>query len=233
MNCLEFRRRCLAEPQSNDSGFLRHKSECANCADFAARMGQVEEKLSQALRVDVPENLASRIILRQSLNEGRFQHRRRRPMYALAAGVLLAVGLAGGLFTMISKPSFNQAVMTHLEGEWDSLVVRDDLTAQKLATVLQAVGGELRGSLGNVRHASICNFSKNGGAHLVLEGDQGPVIALLLPEAHVARSEVVYTEKLDGLIVSTNDGSMVIAGEKGTALEETALGVRSAMVWRF
>ena len=87
MNCLEFRRRCLAEPGNQDSEFVRHKRECAACAEFAVSMHDIDRTLVEALRVDVPENLASRIILRQSLQNGQVTGRHKLRRYAIAASL--------------------------------------------------------------------------------------------------------------------------------------------------
>ena len=232
MNCLEFRRRCLAEPGNQDSEFVRHKNECAACAEFAVGMRHIDGTLVEALRVDVPENLASRIILRQSLQKSEVPSKYKPRRYAIAASLLLTLGLAGGLHTIISTAPFHRAVMAHLDGEWDLLVQRQDVSDQKLMSVLDTVGGELKGDIGKIRHASLCDFSEYGGAHLVLEGRKGPVVVLLLPEKHIAGSKVMSGDRSEGILVSTNNGSMAIVGDKDEALHGVERQVRAALVWR-
>ena len=95
MNCLEFRRICLAEPGNQGNDYLRHQQECPRCAEHVASVIRDDKQIEEALRVDVPDNLASRIILRQSIFSGRAERRRARLMYALAAGVLLAAMITG------------------------------------------------------------------------------------------------------------------------------------------
>ncbi|MFB3088907.1 MAG: DUF3379 family protein [Acidiferrobacterales bacterium] len=232
MNCLEFRRRCFAEPGNQDNEFVRHKNECAACTDFAEHMRKVNKTLVEALRVDVPENLASRIILRQSLqkSEGPSKYKPRR--YAIAASLLLTLGLAGGLYTIISTAPFHRAVMAHLDGEWDLLVQRQDVSDQKLMSMLDTVGGELKGDIGKIKHASLCDFSEYGGAHLVLEGRKGPVVVLLLPKKDIAGPNVMSGNRSEGILVSTNNGSMAIVGDKDEALHDVERQVRAALVWR-
>ncbi len=232
MNCLEFRRQCLAEPASQDSAFLHHKGECESCAGLVAQVGQFDKRLSDALRVDVPENLASRIILRQSLAQAHKWPARLRSVYAIAAGVLLAVGLAGLLTAVTRAPSFEQSVVTHLDTEWNRLIAQRDVTEQKLVRVLSSLGGELQGEIGDIRHASVCDFAKEGGAHLVFDGRKGPVVVLLLPKKHVEAPRAVATKQFDGSIVPTNHGSMVVIGAEGEDLQDITRKVRSAIVWR-
>ena len=230
MNCLEFRRRCFAKPGNQDSEFVRHKRECVACAEFAVRMRDIDRTLVEALRVDVPENLTSRIILRQSLQNGQVPSKHRPRRYAIAASLLLTLGLA--VFTVISTTSFHRAVMAHLDGEWDSLVRRQDVSDQKLMSVLDTVGSELKGDIGKLRHASLCDFSEYGGVHLVLEGRKGPVVVLLMSGNHIAAPKVMSGDRSEGILVPTNNGSMVIAGNKDEALHGVERQVRAALVWR-
>ncbi len=195
-------------------------------------MRQVDKTLGKAVRVDVPENLASRIILRQSLQKSQVPSRHRPRRYAIAASLLLTLGLAGGLYTIISTAPFHRTVMAHLDGEWDSLVQRHDVSDEKLTSVLDTVGAELKGEIGKIRHASLCDFSDYGGAHLVLEGRKGPVVVLLLPEQHIAGPKVVSGDKADGVIVPTNNGSMAIVGDKDEVIHGIERQVRAALVWR-
>lgn len=211
---------------------MRHKRKCAACAEFAVGMRHIERTLVEALRVDVPENLAARIILTQSLQNGQVPNKRRPRRYAIAASLLLTLGLAGGLYTIISTTPFHRAVMAHLDGEWDSLVQRQDVSDQKLMSVLATVGSELKGDIGKIRHASLCDLSEYGGAHLVLEGLKGPVVVLLLPEKHIAGPNVMSGDRSDGILVSTNNGSMAIVGDKDEAFHGIERRVRSAVVWR-
>ncbi len=89
-----------------------------------------------------------------------------------------------------------------------------------------------RVDIGKLRHASLCDFSEYGGAHLVLEGRKGPVVVLLLPEKHIAGPNVMSGDRSEGILVSTNNGSMAIVGDKDEALHGVERQVRAALVWR-
>ena len=58
------------------------------------------------------------------------------------------------------------------------------------------------------------------------------MVVLLLPEKHIAGSKVVSGETSGGIIVPTNNGSMVIVGDGGEALDGIERRMRSAVVWR-
>lgn len=232
MNCLEFRRYCVAEPAAEEREFVRHKNECTACAKFAARMRQVDKTIVEAVHVDVPQDLPSRIILRQSLQEDQAPRKNVSRKYAIAASLMLTLGLAGSFYTLISTAPFHRAVMAHLDGEWESLVEAQDLSDGKLRNVLDTVGAEFKGEVGDIKYASLCDFSEYGGAHLVLEGHKGPVVVLLLPEKHIAGPQVVSGDQGNGVIVPTNNGSMAIVGHKEEPLHNIERRLRTGFVWR-
>lgn len=234
MNCLEFRRLCLAEPATQDSEFMRHKRDCVRCAAFARDVNQFEQKLVTALHVEVPDNLTSRIILRQSLSDDVANGRQRRGVYALAAGVLLTVGLIVGVFLAMRapSPSPDQRVLAHIEMERKLLSTEWEVGRSELARVLDKAGVELKGSLGRVRHASLCPLSKNGGVHLVFDGSKGIVIVLLMPKDFVSKPVNVHSEKLEGVILPTGNGSMALVGQHGEHLQQIAQRIRQAVTWR-
>lgn len=233
MNCLDFRRHCLADPASQEVGFVQHRRECLRCAEFAAGVTQVDKKIIEALRVDVPENMVSRIVLRQSLHrDQQHQRRRRRRMYALVASVLVAIGLTAALVLTTGGPSLEQRVLAHIELERELLSTREDVPRAKLVSVLSTVGAELKGDLGDVQHASLCPLSENGGAHLVFDGRKGPVIVMLLPKEFVSAPTAIQSNKVAGLVLPTSNGSMTIVGERGEPLQEIAQRMRDAVTWR-
>lgn len=232
MNCLEFRRHCLADPASQEAEFVAHRRHCPRCAEFAAGITQFDKKITEALKVDVPDHLGSRIVLRQSLYRDQQHQTRRRRMYALAASLVVAIGLTAALVLTNRGPSLDQRVLAHIDLERELLSTREDVAPAKVASVIKSVGAELKGDLGNVQHASLCPLSEHGGAHLVFDGRKGPVIVLLLPKEFVGAPTAIQTEKMTGLVLPTGNGSMALVSEHGESLQEVAQRMRGAVSWR-
>ena len=69
MNCLEFRRQLGVEPQSAAADFVRHRSECARCAEAAARAAEFETALRRALHVDAAPQHAESILFAQATRQ--------------------------------------------------------------------------------------------------------------------------------------------------------------------
>src|SRR5690348_12909032 len=119
MNCLEFRRQLGVDPQSAAADFVRHRQECARCAEAAARAMEFEAALRRALNVEPATQLAESILLAQATQQqrGRRVWMRRGGLLALAATLVLAVGMG---MRVEARPLSAQAV-DHLHGEPEAL----------------------------------------------------------------------------------------------------------------
>ena len=89
MDDLEFRRTVMAEPNSKDPKIQQKVQQAANSDSskqaFLDEMRQFDDNLSAALKVDVPENLSERLILRQTLESHNHNRRRTYSYIAIAA----------------------------------------------------------------------------------------------------------------------------------------------------
>lgn len=232
MNCLEFRRICLAEPGCQDSDYLRHQQECPPCAEHAASGIRGDNQLAEALRVEVPDNLASRIILRQSIFSSRAKQRKVRHMYALAAGVLLAIGLAGGWFIANHVPEVDRAVIARINAVPASRVAESQIPNAELIRVIRTVGGELNGKIGRVYYASIYYVREHQCGQLIVQGAVGPVTILLMPGVYIEGARDLHSSELNGIVVPTTNGSMAIVGEPGEPLHDIEQRMRAAVTWQ-
>ncbi len=76
MNCIEFRHLILTEPSAKPSDAEAHLETCAQCTRFKQEILDLDSDIEKALSIDVPEGLAARILLNQSLKQSpRFQTR--------------------------------------------------------------------------------------------------------------------------------------------------------------
>ena len=235
MNCLEFRRRCLAEPRYKGKEFLSHMSKCEACRRFLAQTKDLDSRLANALRIDVPESLTARVKLKQHTQREKRKHQR---MFALVASVLLLLGIAGGVLYTTSAPSISlhSAVVDHIEREWQQLVKQKSANGQAVATTLATIGAGVKPGSGNIRYASLCDFSEYGSAHVVVSGEQGPALVLLLKGKHVTQPRFLSgrenaRSKTDGILVPTSNGSMAIVGTRGEGLYGIEVVIRNSIYW--
>lgn len=168
MRCLEFRRHCLADPNSQEQDFTRHLRDCDECARHHKGLLGFEGLLGHAARVAPPEGMEARITL-----SGHLRRPRRWPL-ALAAALLLAIG---GWW--LSRPTLEAELAAHVHSEPDALAHVELLPDAEVAAVLTSVG--VSGELEGVSYAGLCPLRGRSAGHLVLEHELGPVTLLLLP----------------------------------------------------
>lgn len=234
MNCLEFRRRCLTDPNHKGREFLLHEDECENCAIFAAQTRTLDLRLIDAMRVDVPEILASRLKLE---NRVRVSNREKNRIIKLAASIVIAMALFGGTFFMLPMSSqLHAAVTEHVENEWESLVQSEDMESGEIAAVLSSVGGVINDDTGGIKYASLCDFSDYGSVHIVIAGKKGPVLALILKEKYVSKARFMAMSKplgtkIEGMLTPISNGSMATVGITGEDLHAANQKLRESVHW--
>ena len=76
MDELEFRRRVYTNPADKDKELLEAAAQNPDNEAFWQDIKQLDEKLKTAAKVAVPDDLANRLILKQTLRE--FNHQKRR-----------------------------------------------------------------------------------------------------------------------------------------------------------
>ncbi len=224
MNCLEIRRLLLADPMSQQASVGEHLSECEECARFAKHLNSFESGLSRASKVDAPEGLASRILLRQRLLAE--QNRRKRIGMATAATFLLGlVAVMGGFITngmFGSDPaSLEQVVLQHVNDELHHLQDHKNLSVQQLNSVLKRHGTELSALPGRtINYAGACPIRKNQGAHVIVDSATGPVTVLFMPGEFVKHRSKLNDKRFQGVIIPTRQGSMAIIAEDPQQIEQ-------------
>ncbi len=219
ISCLDFRRRLLADPSARDPKLLHHQHECQACGEFAARLRTDEALIANAVRLEVPEGLAERVMLRQALDATRGQRSRRFRFVALAASAVLALSAALVVGPLGRPVTTEQLVMLHIRNELDHLAERRALQLKQVNAVLRPFDTEVGASLGTVHYAGACTIRREAGAHLVIEGQRGPVTILLMPEEGVEGRFRIRDRRFSGVVIPAGGGSIAIVGEDGEPLD--------------
>lgn len=227
MNCIAFRRALSVRPGSEDPAVLAHRRACAECEAFARRQAAFERTLGDVVRIPVPEGLASRILVAHTVGlEGGRRARRRRLRLTLVASV--ASGLLVSWLGLKPEP-LDRAVVAHIDRERSHLADRRGLSPEQVNQVLAPLGISVEAGVGPVHYAGTCRIRKNLGAHLVLEGEKGPVTVLFMPHEPVVDRLPVRDAGLQGIIAPAGRGSLAIVGHPGEALDGIERRVRLAV----
>lgn len=236
MNCLEFRRRLLEEPNRSEADYLAHADQCPGCQAEYRRCLQLEQDLRSVLQVSPPPELRDEIIQQQSrTHAGGASRRRPWLLSGLAASLLLGIGI-GTKLTLFHGAALDQQVIDHIAHEMPLLQGPADhwVDNARLHRLFTDLGGELSSGLGlgRVRHAGRCHMGKGEGLHLVLQGERGPVTLLLMPEQPIDGALPVQAGELQGIILPMQQGSVAVVGNSDEPVLRIGEQVRNAVRWR-
>ena len=243
MNCTTFAQRLGAAPDKPDEAMRAHMTDCAACSALYSELHQFDATLRAALDIDVPAGLGQLpadeaqqderdnvVPLRRAAAE---PHRgMNKPLFALAATVLLSVGVFFGSWMTRISTSLPQAVVAHIEhepnllvGEWSVVPV------SQLNSVLTSGRVSLKGDIGTVRHAGLCSFRGNKVAHVVVQSSNGPVTVMLLPEEQTDGITSFDEDGYRGVLIPVGDGSIAVISDSDESTEEVRNNLTDKVAW--
>lgn len=234
MNCEALRERLAEDPSRLDEAFDRHAVTCAACEAYRQRLLRAETLIHQALRFDL--GAVSR------LSSARRMGPRGRSSWmtlaaGFAAGLLVTVtfwGLFGG-GAYLTPEQLAVEVTEHWYHEPDSWFVSQDAVAG--ATLARVLDGEAEiapSVLQTVSYAETCWVAGEWIAHLVVQGNQGPYMVLLMPRRRLEGPIPLELgdEGLIGHIVPAGSGSIaVLGGGETSAVEAVEASLVAAIDW--
>ena len=224
MDELEFRRTVVADPHSDDEKVRDCAAADPAKQKFVDDMRQFDDQISAALKVDVPENLAERLILRQTLESHTSQKRRNRVNLAIAASVAFAAGL-GWQVLMSPDPALNNNIGTyslaHVNHGLDYLTnANEDNTLDQVNVKLARFGGEMVNAPGKAVFANYCDFNGVTSLHLIYEGQDGRYSVFVTPaKANFEFVETFGDQNYIGRGLDFNKAQITVVGDKGKQLD--------------
>lgn len=247
MNCLEFRRLSLSEPATRVQDYLAHLAECGDCARYADNVKALDEKIGDALRVPVPQDLANRIKLRQVI-QGEQVSRHLRPwQYALAASVFLVIALSSVFGYQVYTENqyagrFSVAAVDHtmVERQGNHFVaphIVPYLQTQRFKQVLAAFGGKVMddalAELGPIVHVQVCALAhtQEPVAHFLIRGKTGMITVYYVMGHKLSKRQSFALGQFKGMLVPVGQGNMAIIGNPDENLEPVAERLEQTVIW--
>ena len=230
IDCETIRERLAADPAFSDAECVAHAEDCVACAAFGERVRNAEWLIQKALRFDV---VALRVRSEPQVTRFRFAGSRWAGLAAvLVAGLALWFGVARG-----PDPDSQLLVAEILEhwheepGSWETTDVR--VSPASLAEITSGEAVVDAGRLGLVSYVRSCFVRERWVPHLVVQGEEGPVMLLLLPHERVMSPVPIDLpeEGLRGVILPVGDGSVAVLGTDAESLEPISQRVADAVEW--
>ena len=234
MNCEEYRQ-ALGENPNFDGG-AGHLAECADCQAYRKSMLALEAKLQKAIAIPVPDLVMPDLPEIDTGNVVSLDSRRRfgTPAWlAMAASVALVAILAMQIFGGAPQyDSLGDEIIAHLDHEPKALVVTDvAISDRRLDRVVPANIANLDHSGGLITYAQSCEINGKLVPHLVIQGTNGPVTVLLMPDEKIDEAKDLEGKGINGVLIPVGDGSIAIIGDKDENIDEIRRNVTNSVTW--
>lgn len=226
MHCLDFRRQLGIDPQATAADFLRHRADCPRCAEAAVRALEFDAALRRALQVDVPPQLAESLLLAQATQQNRRHVRvRRGGALALAAGLVLAVGIG---MRVNAQPLSTQAV-DHLRNEAQVLMSTRPVSGAELRAAFAQRGLTLRQVPTGVTFVGCCPMKGHRTVHMVMPQGDGPVTVIYVVDQKSEQREDFQHDGWRGRSVPLGNGTLVLLAHDTDHFDDVEAAWRGAL----
>jgi len=233
MNCEDYKQAIAADP-SFDGG-AAHLSECAACQAYRKDILSLDNRISAALNLSVPELVMPELPDLEVENVVALRPKKRNTTTWLAIAATVVIAATVGfrmLSTDIHYESLEAEIIAHLDHEPASLVVTSKRVSDKrLSAVVPADMSTMGHTAGLVTYARTCEINGKAVPHLVIQGERGPVTILLMPDEKIDAAADLSGEHIDGVLLPVGNGSIAIIGERGERIDAISNTVRNSVMW--
>lgn len=209
--CRHARLHIGADPQHLSPDVAAHVEVCAECRRFRDETLKLDGGLRAALELPLAKFRAPAAKPRR---------------FALAASIVLAMIVAGGVWIARSTPALAGEVVEHVSDEPRSWGLKVPLTSGEISAVLRQAGVKFDPHL-PVVYASACPFHGRLVPHLVVETSQGPMTVMLLSKEPVSRRRTFEEEGYRGVLLPAGTGSVALLMQSGKIPEDDATRIVS------
>jgi len=217
MDELKFRRQAYEDPHNQDLEFLQQMQEKTEYQALVSELKNLDAKLTSALKVDVPEDLADKLILRQQLQQHHKQRRQTGFLVAMAASIAFVIGVSFSLLRL-GPVDLAEHALAHVYHEDMALHLDQNVSFSQVnaqLTSLKNVGhAKFIEQPGKVYFTSYCDFQGVKSLHLVLQGEQGKVTLFIVPlEKRMVLNQTFADTKYQGMGFETADAFILLVAE--------------------
>ncbi|GAA0291761.1 DUF3379 domain-containing protein [Psychrosphaera haliotis] len=234
MDDLTFRRRIYADPQDSDSDIKSACSADSKKAKFRAEMMGFDDKLKNALMIDVPENYADRVLLNKHLNSKNNKSKISTVRWAVAASIIFAVGISTSiLYPLKNTTMLISHAISHMESELDHIPTNSNYTLEQVNAKLAEFGGTLVDNIAAIKFVSFCRFEGTRSLHIVMSDKGEDVTVFIVPkDSGLSSQSTVSQNRYVGTSLSNKFADMVVITAEKSSAEDWKKRISSKINWQ-
>lgn len=231
MDELEFRRRIMADPKQRDEEINAAIKASERNNQFAEDALELDKQIAKAMAVDVPEDLADRILFNQtsSVETNVVRPSFARKAMAMAASVAFVAGLLvgqlnwGNLVVSPAQASLASTAMKHVIEEKPFVQDLDEqVKSSQINAKMAPFAHEFSHSFPyHVYYLNHCGFGSSNALHMVFQGEKGKV-TLFFTGIPSEKPTDFNEDGMSGIIEPMGDTSLILVGEEGEDVAKIA-----------
>ncbi|HHI5408805.1 TPA: DUF3379 domain-containing protein [Vibrio metoecus] len=225
MDELEFRRKVMSDPKQRDKEQLEMIATNESSAKYVDDVLQLDKQIAQAFKIDVPDDLADKILFQQSTlleDEKVIRPQFVRKAMAIAASIAFTAGLLvgqvqwGNILVSPAQASLSEMAVQHViheEGFVNRLDEQADMS--QINAKMQPFAYKMDGDFPyHVYYLNHCGFGKENAVHMVFQGEKGKVTLFFTPI--VSKQALAFKQDgMSGIVEPIGEASLILVGEQG------------------
>ncbi|AWB67128.1 hypothetical protein C2869_12090 [Saccharobesus litoralis] len=236
MDDLEFRRQVIADPKAIDEDLQQSIDADPAKQQLQQDMLNLDDKISKAMHVSVPDGLEQRLILKQSIESYKQQERhKQRWSLSIAASVAFAaaLGVSAWIYQPVNTSEVGLYALEHLHHELSySSAVDENVSLEQLNAKLASFGGKLNNAISHVSYANYCNLNGLKSLHLVMQGEHGQVTVFVLPKSNELSGWHDFSDdRFSGTAHRFKEADMIVIGEKNENIQSFSHQLSNNISW--
>jgi hypothetical protein len=220
MTCDEARLALGADPSAATPALEEHLRGCAACAQLRREMQALDGQILRALQ-QPPDIAPARPV----------PHAPSWRQWALAASAVLATFAVFSLWLLRPSDTLAHDVVTHVQGEPDSWLATQQVSAAELNHALSGAGVALHITSDKILYAQSCFFHGHYVPHLVVQTAQGPATVMILRHEQVSQRRAFHEAGMSGVIVPVEHGSIAVLARGSGELGDLAGQLGGDVQW--
>lgn len=218
MDDLEFRRILYTDPNCTDVEVLKAAANDPKKQEFLVELKQLDRKMCQASQVEVPSDLASKLILRQTMHTHRADKKRNRIQLAMAASIAFVMGISFTLWQQSNLINISEHAIAHVHAEGSyALDANENVSLSQVNAKLASFGGELSEDIGEIYYANFCDFDNVRSLHMVMQLGGEKITVFVVPHNDEYNTDSKFADKqYKSETLKFSRANIVVVGQEGS-----------------